>query len=312
MSDYGRRSGYERILTKRSLLAALGPLAGTRATGNVTATAMGGNVVLPPFTYGIPVIDGKAIYARMFRTLPSTDLPEEPAGTLVTSAGAAIAVRSVCGGPSGNLPAGTPILWQPAPVGIVARGVVAAGGLTGGAATPGPGRCARVVAFDTLAKEEATGRIWEAKGEGFPAIVIARTGSQRVALRSVASAQRAHVFRIFVVTSNYESPDERQGEAELLLDAIEDILQGLADVDGEVFSGPPCELGPEVAMGFAPSSHVFAIDATVHYSLTRTDVRLSDGVSWQPWETTRIEVAVPTEGAQDARTIVDVTTEQEQ
>ena len=51
---------YERLLTKRAILSALGPLAGTRATGNVTATASSASVTLPPFTYGVPIIGGKA------------------------------------------------------------------------------------------------------------------------------------------------------------------------------------------------------------------------------------------------------------
>lgn len=304
-------SAWERILSKRSLLTALGPLAGTRATGSVIATATGADVVLPPFTYGIPLIGNRAVYARMFRTVPSTPITNEPEGTLVTSAGTAVPVRAVCGGAAGNLPAGTKILWQPTPAGIEPRGEVGPAGLTGGAATPGPGRCARVVALDMLGREEATRTLWQAQGEGFPAIVVSRVGSQREALRSVASAQRAHTFRIFVISTNYESADERQGEAELLLDEIEATLQGLADVEGELFSGPPCELGQEMAMAFAPSSHVFAIDAVVHYSLGRVDVRLSDGVSWAPWETTRERFAEPAAGAQDPVTLTDVTIEHE-
>ncbi len=47
--------GFERVLAKRALLSALGPLAGLRAEGNVTATATGAPVVLPAFTYGVPV-----------------------------------------------------------------------------------------------------------------------------------------------------------------------------------------------------------------------------------------------------------------
>jgi hypothetical protein len=223
---------YERLLTKRALLSALGPLAGTRSTGNVTATASGASVTLPPFTYGVPIIDGKAVYARMFKTLPSTDLPEEPEGTLVTSSGTAVAVRAVCGGGAGNLAAGTRILWQPLPTGILAYGTVAAGGIAGGVSATGPGRCARVVALDMLAREEATRTVWQAQGEGFPAIIVSRVGSTVRQLRSVGSAQRAHTFRVYVVSVNYESADERQGEAELLRDRIEDVLQGLADVEG--------------------------------------------------------------------------------
>lgn len=303
---------YDRLLTKRSLLTALGHLAGTRATGGVIATATGADVELPPFTYGIPIIGARAVASRMFRTLSSAPAPQAPAGTTVTSAGTAVPVRAVCGGESGILEPGTKVLWQPLPNGIEPIGEVGPGGLTGGVSTPGPGRCARVVALDMLAKEDAVTRIWQAQGSGFPAIVIARIGSTAEAFRSVASKQRAHTFRIFVVSTNYESVDERQGEGELLLDAIEERLQGLADVDGEIFSDPPCELGAEQWMNFSASSHVVAIDAICHYSLKRQDPRVTDGVSWQPWETTRIEVAEPATDELEARTVVDVTAEHEQ
>lgn len=305
--------GYERILAKRALMTALGPLAGIRATGNVIAEATSDPVELPPFTYGVPIIDGAAVYARMLRTLPSNPLYEEPEGTIITTAGIPVAVRAVCGGPSGNLPEGTPIIWQPLPGGIVPRGVVGPGGITGGLATPGPGRCARVVAFDTLPLADATGRIWEARGEGFPAVLIRRMGSTPEGGRSIATSQRAHTFRIVIVSAHYENNDERQGEAELLLDEIESTLEGLEDVDGEICSGPPVSIGPEVAaLNVAPSAHVFSLDVMVHYSLKREDVRLGDGVSWQPWQTTRIRTAEPATETQDPVVLVDTTHEQEQ
>lgn len=307
---YGRHL-YERTLAKRALLTALGPLAGERATGQVIATATGAPVVMPPFTYGIPIIDGAAVYARMVRVQSITPVNVEPEGPEITNAGLAVEARSVCGGSAGNLPEGTPILWQPLPGGIEAYGVVGPGGITGGIDTPGPGRCARVVAFDTLPSGEPMQRFWEARGEGFPAIAIARVGSVPQEARTVASVERAHTFRIYVVCTNYESNDERQGEAELLLDAIEGTLEGLADVEGEVF-GSPIETGAERAEGRSPSSHVFSIDCTVDYALVREDVRLTDGVSWQPWLTTRIQTTEPATGTQDPVVLVDTTHEQEQ
>ena len=85
---------FERILAKRALLSALGPLAGLRAEGTVTATAIGGDVVLPPFTYGIPIIGGKAVLARAVKVLPSgTDARGQPLGHTITSAGVDVPVR---------------------------------------------------------------------------------------------------------------------------------------------------------------------------------------------------------------------------
>lgn len=293
--------GFERVLAKRALLSALGPLAGLRAEGNVTATATGAPVVLPAFTYGVPVIGGKATIARMVKTT---------AATTVTSAGVDVPVRAVCGGPSGNLPAGTVIVWQPLPTGIAARGAVAAGGTTGGLAQPGPGRCARVVAFETLGADPAKA-FWEMPGEGLPAIVIARTGSTPTGDATVNSTRRVHSFQLYVASATYAGNDERAEEGELLLDAIESTLDGLADVEGEIFSGPPCELGPEVReRPRNPNLHVWSIEAFVSYSLNRIDVRLTDGVSWQPWETTRIEIPVLAEAPLADKDVVDITAEQ--
>lgn len=294
--------GFERILGKRALLSALGPLAGTRATGNVTATASGASTVLPAHTYGVPIIGGKAISARMVKTL---------ADVTVTSSGTAVAVRSVCGGPSGNLPAATPIIWQPLPSGIVARGAVAAGGIAGGVASTGPGSCARVVAYDGLGADAAR-TIWQAQGEGFPAIVVARLGSRVEQLATVRSARREHLFQIAVVSTHYSGEDERGEEGEILLDRIEQTLEGLEDVDGDVFTGPGVELGNEQRITVSPSAHVWLLDCLIHYALPAIDPRLTDGVSWQPWETTRIEVAAPAADPLEARSIVDVTVEHEQ
>lgn len=295
-------AGFERLLGKRALLCALGPLAGERATGNVTATATSADVVLPAFTYGIPVIGGKAIGSRMVKTL---------AAVTVTSAGTAVATRAVCGGPSGNLPAGTPILWQPLPTGIAPRGAVAVGGTTGGVASTGPGSCARVVAFDGLGRDDAR-TIWEAQGEGFPAVIVARMGSRVLQLTTVRASQRAHLFQIAIVSAHHSGDDERSEEGEHLLDEVEKQLEGLEDVEGEVFSGPGVQVGNEQRITRSPNAHIWLVDVAVHYSLPATDVRLTDGVSWQPWETTRIEVAEPATDTQDARTVVDVTVEHEQ
>lgn len=310
--------GWERILGKRALLSALGPLAGTRATGNVTATATGANVELHPFTYGVPIIDRKAITARMVKTVPTYDAEGDPQPFTVTSGGTAIPVRSVCGGPSGNLPAGTPIIWQPAPTGMLARGAVTAGGITGGVASTGPGSCARVVAFEGLGQDDAR-RIWEVGGEGLPAIVVSRAGSRAAggsARGTVRSLQRAHSFTIHVFSAHYSGDDERAEEGELLLDRIEQTLQGLEDVDGDVFSGPGVDLGPEARVSRSPNVHVWVMEATVYYALPAIDARASngpgDGVSWAPWETTRIEVAAPAAAPLEARSVVDVTVEHEQ
>jgi len=302
--------GFERVIAKRALLSALGPLAGLRAEGEVIATATGGDVTLPAFTYGVPIIDGKAVYARMLKVLPSGEGPQrQPLGWTVTSGGTAVAARSVCGGPSGNLPAGTPILWQPLPTGLAARGTVATGGITGGLAQPGPGRCARVVAFETLGS--AASAIWEAPGEGLPMIVVARTGSTVREVATVASELRAHTFTLLVVSSNYGGNDERAEEGELLLDAIESTLDGLEDVEGDVFSGPPCELGADTRERPRNANvHVWSLEATVYYALKRVDVRLSDGVSWQPWATTQIQEVEPAAAPLADKGVVDITAEQ--
>lgn len=298
------------LLCERAILTALGPLAGDRATGSVVATATGADIVLPPFTYGVPIIGGKACYARMVRTLSTTPISVEPVGTTVTSAGTSVAVRAVCGGVSGNLPAGTPIVWQPNVDGIAQHGAVAAGGIAGGVDANGPGRCARVVALDNLPQGEATKTIWQAQGTGFPAIVLSYTGDRTVALRSVSSAQVEHLFRLYVITANYLDVDERQIAAKLLIAGVRDILEGLADVEGDIFSGPPCEVGAVNPLAFSPSSHVFAIDVVAQDVPKRTDVRLTDGVSWQPWATTRTKIAEPEAPPLPEVDITDVTTEQ--
>lgn len=301
---------WDLLLAERGLLSALGPLAGDRAEGNVVATATAAPVILPPFTYGVPIIGSKAYYSKMFRVLSTRPVNVEAVGPTVTNAGTSVAVRSVCGGAAGNLSAGTPFVWQPAIGGIQRYGVIGAGGLTGGTESDSPGRCARVVAFDTLARDEVTKRIWEAQGEGFPAIVVSYTGDRFVDDATVASAIIEHLFKVYIVAANYTDNDERQIEGKLLIAAVRDALQGLADAEGDVFSGVPCEVGAVQALAFAPTSHVFSIDVSITDAPRRVDKRLTDGVSWQPWATTRIAITVPAAAPLEERTVVDVTAEE--
>lgn len=306
---------WQRIWTKRALLSALGPLAGPRATGNVIATATGADTVLLAGTYGIPVIDGKAVYARMLKVLPNgygpdADKRSVPQPWPVTAAGSLVAVRAVSGGAAGNLPLGTRILWQPYDTDVEAEGQVDPDGVTGGVNVSGPGTCARVIPFEAIGRGDVVKAFWEARGEGFPAVCVARIGSDVTELVTVHSALRMHRFRVYVVSARLDGDDERVEELELLLDAIEEILQGLADVDGYPFSGPPTETANEVREASAPTAHVFSMEVRINYALPREDVRETDGRSWKPWATTRIRVAVPETETQASRTLVDVKAEE--
>lgn len=303
---------WDLLNTERAILAALGPLAGDRGEGLVTATATGADTVLPPFTYGVPLIGGKVTYSRMVRVLSTLPINVHPVGPTVTSAGTAVQVRAVCGGVEGNLPAGTPILWQPDGDGLERVGMVGVGGITGGANVTGYGRVARVVAYDTLglSSEDAAAKFWAAQGEGFPALVVSYTGETVERLATVQSAIIRHTWRIHVVCVNYQDHEERQIENKLLIAAVRDRLQGLADAEGDIFSGVPCEVGGARVLRLVPSSHVFAIDVTTEDAPKRTDVRETDGISWQPWATTRIAITVPAAAPLAEKAVVDVTAEE--
>ena len=308
---------WDLVLIERALLAALGPLAGSRAEGNVIVTATGADVTLPPFTYGIPVIGGKPIYSKMFRVVPSTPINVRSEGWTIDNGGTSVPVRAVCGGTEGNVPeiiSGEPVrfLLQPPIAGLLPYGTIGPGGLTGGVREEGPGFCKRVVLLDSLPQGEATKNIWEAQGEGFPALVLSYLRGSTEQAVSVASERIAEQLRIHIISANYAGDDERSIESKLLISAVRDILTGLADFEGEVFAGPPCEMGAATRLPFAPSAHVFAIDVTVSYVPERTDTRLGDGVSWQPWQTTRIQIAEAATETQAAKVIEDVMAVQEQ
>ena len=89
------------------------------------------------------------------------------------------------------------------------------------------------------------------------------------------------------------------------------MLDGLADVEGDVFSGPPCELGAEGRFPPpGPNIHVWMIEARVSYALERVDVRLTDGVSWQPWATTQIQEVEPAASPLAEKVVVDITADE--
>ena len=93
-----------------------------------------------------------------------------------------------------------------------------AGGITGGVAASGPGTCARVIPFEAIGRGDVVRTFWEARGEGFPAVCVARVGSDVRELVSVHSALRVHRFRVYIVSARLDGDDERVEELELLVD----------------------------------------------------------------------------------------------
>ena len=75
----------------------LSPMTGTIATGNLTVTATGADVVLPKNSYAIPIIPGAAPNAQLSPHVLLKTTEE----TTVTAAGVAVPVKTVFGGIGG-------------------------------------------------------------------------------------------------------------------------------------------------------------------------------------------------------------------
>lgn len=270
---------------ERALLSVLQPLVGGRATGNATVRATGPDIELPKNSYATPVIVSGAgsAQAASHRMVKTTE------ATVVTAAGVPVPITSVMGGPDAGLPAGAVLVWDPPIAGVELRSVVAGGGVTGQTTASGLGTAKKIVVFEGLGQSTVAEAFWRADGVGdFPACALSWEGASEAAPVGRGRQQRVHRFRLYVVTSRFDSALGRQDEGKAILDAACELLCDRAAVDGEVFSAVPTVLGSAGRLGIAPTSHVYFQEFLVTYTTTRREAR-----TFTDWLTTDLSVETP-------------------
>lgn len=264
---------YALVRLERAIMSCLAPLTGERATGAVTLSATGADVAISKETppYAIPIIGSAAgvdglDYDRMVKLVQTAT---------ITAAGVNVTAVSMLGGLRQNLPAGTVVRLNPPIAGLQPTGVIAAPGLTGGAA-PGAdelGTLARVVAFEGIGQTTAADAVFKAGAGLFPSAVVSWEGWDIGELVGKDRQKHRCQFRIYVVCSRLDGHNPRRDEGKLIIEAIAEEFVSKQAVDGEAFSLPPVTLGRAQRWGFAPTSYVWSIDLFATHTVVRRERR---------------------------------------
>lgn len=254
-------------------MSLMAPMLGARSSGDALVTADAGDVVVPQNAYAVPV----PASAAGLRQADASRLLKVAADTTVTSAGTAVPMISVLGGANQNIEAGAEIIWDPPIPGIEARSSLPAG-MTGGTSVAGDGQLRRVLRFEGAPLE-----IWKATGAGpFPCGVVAWQGDRGVETVGRSRQLRAFDFRIYVITTRFDSYPERQDEGKAAIDVLREIFTNRSAADGYIFSAPPVEVQEAGRVAFAPTSLVYYLDLKVSYTDSKRDSR-----TFVDWTSTR-------------------------
>lgn len=272
-------SVYAVMKMERSLLSAIQPLTGTRATGSAVVKALAADVVLPRNTYGIPVIRS----ATGAKQVDQTKLVKVAADTVVTAAGVNVPIFSMLGGTEQNLPATSEIIWDPGVTGVETRSPLLAA-LAGGTNSVGPGALKRAVSFEGLSAQDTQGLFGGGLGQ-LPAVVVSWEGADPADRAGNARAIRKHRWRIYVVVSRQDSALERMHDGKVALDWIAGIFTDRQAIDGENLSAPQTALGPSGRLAFGAQALVYFLDVFVSH----TDVKI-DGATYTAWTKTRVQM----------------------
>lgn len=249
---------------ERSLMSLMAPMVGARAAGDATVAATGADTLVPRNAYAVPVIASAA--GQLFAD--ASRLFKVAADTTVTSAGDPVPMISVVGGANHNVAAGAGLIWDPPIPGIESRSVLAAGA-TGGTDVPGDGQLVRVLRF-----EGAPADIWKATGSGgFPCGVIAWQADRKHETVGRGREIREYDFRIYIITTRFDSHPERQDEGKAALDVLEEIFCDRAAADGYIFSTTPVQLGDGGRVAFSPTSLVYYLDLKVRHTVLKRELR---------------------------------------
>lgn len=266
---------------QRALFAQLSPLTGARATATVTVTAEagGGDVVLPANSYLAPIVDGQYRPLWLFKVLPNpatvTGIVEHgtwQGGDWTVPDGATLDVDVVAniGGSQQNLPAGTPVRFEPAVPGILPDAVLATAG-TGGT---GGGLVKRMVLWELFAGPEAAFQYFQAGAGGFPALMLCWQSSSPLEGRTTGGNQGAtrknrrgrafqENFTAYIAAGSLQSAGGRRNEGELaMLCATELLTDRRLNIDAEPLTqvGAGCEVTGRRIVTANRAMYVYQLD----------------------------------------------------
>lgn len=265
----------------RAIMTLLSPMTGTVATGDITVTATGADVVLEKNCYGIPIIPGVGASGQLSPHV----LLKTTEGTTVTAAGVDVPVKAVLGGVAANLDAGTEVRWSPAIDGIDAVSVVAAGGLTGGLAPTGYGGVKQIRFYEQIGPAQAQADMFRAQLGAWPAIALIWSSTEPDDRRGTHRRTYRENWLLVVISSRTDSDDERRAEGLFILEEARELLTNRQQADGFSFSSPSgLELGRADRLVATPQSYIYVQRFSTEHTIVKRESR-----EYPFWETFKID-----------------------
>lgn len=218
----------------RALMAAISPITGTRSVGTATVTAAAGTVNIPRNYYAYPVIDGKAKSDWLFKVDSGPNLD---GSWDVGVGGVQVQFISNLGGIRYNIPAGTPLIFDPPIGGLVVAAPQTDALFTGGISATGFGALKNLLMFESMDGTEASLDLRRSEVDEFPACVITFSDIQPSDGTSVATTQRESKvgtrkslykvsYILSVISSRTDLDHERRHEG---LECAENIMKLITD-----------------------------------------------------------------------------------
>jgi hypothetical protein len=284
----------------RALLAALTPITGDRASGEVLVTAGPAELVIPKNTYLLPVVGGQL----------RDDLPFKTTETVTVEADSSqlLPITSNIGGARHNLGDGTVFRFRPRLPGLLLDEALADGPMTGGTDTDALIRAA--VVFEDIEEAGPSKDIFASKISDSPAVVLAWSFSDPVdgasaglGTKSTRAGRGKQFWRenfvMYVRAGHLGSDHERRREGQVVAQAITALLTDRkVNLDGEVLAtvGAGVEITQRVKLGRSQTYYLYGMRLRATQTIERADER-----TFARWLTSRIE------GAAEELPLVDVT-----
>lgn len=249
----------------RAIQAALQPLMGTPATGQVTVHSTGATGTVPFGSTAIPVVTGD------LREEATAFVPKNPASGdgswPVVLAGTAVPIESLHGGPVGNVAAGVAYRWDPPLPGIEATSV-SVGAVAGGVASTAFAALKQIRVYKSLTQANFE-QFLRAQLSQYPGAILAwesttpldgpmaATPSPRQARVGRGKFLFRHTWLLWLVTSRLDTEAMRRREGDALRDDIIEILFDCMQARGlRVSNEPGAEILSASPFAATPTSYV--------------------------------------------------------
>lgn len=308
----------------RALMATIQPITGDRASGLVTLQATAGTVNVRRGSYMFPALGSppRVVPSMLFKVAanPATSDGSWPVTTAPTDVG----VISNLGGTRHNVPAGTPMYFDPPLANIVASPtagmpLVATGGMTGGLDLVAFGALKDVVLYESSEGPAINVVLERSALRGFPGALLtwmstetADGSSTDMTKRSIRAGVKSQLFKVMVdimiITNRSDSEHHRRAEGLAAMDAVFSLISDRMMVDGESLSTPG---GAQVLKAFREDGpqEIFQKFYVYHLQVAAvTSVEGIDARTFSPWLLTTLTVdpVMPRPTPQDPPVVNDV------